>query len=173
MRLLQNSVLTAVGLGVALLALAGTAHADTVAVLQGLDKTTARIKTIDAPVNKQVRFGDLLITAKACYNHPPEETPESSAFLDISELPPDAKPETKPEHIFSGWMFASSPALSALENPVYDVSVLNCKDSGVAATAPAAAPLAAQTASVPAVPLRPAQRNADSDTLRVTPAPRP
>ena len=104
------------------------ATAGTVAVLQGLDKTTARVATIDAPVGQQVRYGNLLITARACVKHPPTQTPESAAFLVIEEFPPDAQPNTRPERIFSGWMFASSPALSALENPVYDVSVLDCKD---------------------------------------------
>ena len=104
------------------------AQAGTVAVLQGLDKTTARVATINAPLDQQVRYGNLLITARACIKHPPTETPESAAFLVIDELPPDAGPKSRPERIFSGWMFASSPALSALENPVYDVSVLDCKD---------------------------------------------
>lgn len=114
------------------------AWAGTVAVLQGLDKTTARVATIDAPIGQQIRYGNLLITAKACVKHPPEETPESAAFLVIDELPPDAGPTTRAERIFSGWMFASSPALSALENPVYDVSVLDCKEAD--ATAPTVTP---------------------------------
>jgi hypothetical protein len=113
------------GLGAALLV--QPAQAGTVAVLQGLDKTTARVATINAPLDQQVRYGNLLITARACVKHPPTETPESAAFLVIDELPPDAGPKSRPERIFSGWMFASSPALSALENPVYDVSVLDCK----------------------------------------------
>ncbi len=119
-------ILSLAALGIAIAV--SPASAGTVAVLQGLDKTTARVATIDAPLDKQVRYGNLLITAKACVKHPPEETPESAAFLVIDELPPDAGPTTRPERIFSGWMFASSPALSALENPVYDVSVLDCKD---------------------------------------------
>ncbi len=82
-----------------------------------------------------MRYGNLLITARACVKHPPEEPPESAAFLVIDELPPDAGPQTPPERIFSGWMFASSPALSALENPVYDISVLDCKETDAAAPA--------------------------------------
>ena len=113
----------------AVVAFAAPGYAETVAVLQGLDKTTARIATIRAPVGQSVRFGTLVITARACFNHRPDETPESAAFLQIGELPPDAGPDAKAEAIFSGWMFASSPALSALENPVYDVSVLDCKDT--------------------------------------------
>lgn len=122
------SVLSCAGLAAVFAIFTPTARAGTEAVLQGLDKTTARVATIDAPLNQQVRYGDLLITAKACVKHPPEETPESAAFLVIDLLPPDFGPKSKPERIFSGWMFASSPAVSALENPVYDVTVLDCKE---------------------------------------------
>ena len=63
---------------------------------------------------------------RACQKRPPEEPPESAAFLEIRE----AKPDQKPILLFSGWMFASSPAVSALDNPVYDVWVLDCKTEG-------------------------------------------
>jgi len=97
-----------------------------VAVLQGLDKTTARVSKFDAPIGKPVRFGTLVITVRACYKHPPEERPETTAFLEIDETRPNgAANETK--RVFSGWMFASSPAISALEDPIYDVNVLDCK----------------------------------------------
>jgi len=99
--------------------------AEDVAVLQGLDKVTARISTIRAPVGTTVTFGSLQIIARACIKRPPEETPESSAFLEIH----DVKPGEAPVKIFSGWMFASSPALSALEHPVYDISVVDCRNS--------------------------------------------
>ena len=105
---------------------AATAHAETVAVLQGLDKTTARISKFDAPVGKSVRFGTLVITVRACIKHPPEEEPESAAFLQIDEVRPGGT-TVSTKRVFSGWMFASSPALSALEHPVYDVNVLECK----------------------------------------------
>jgi hypothetical protein len=139
---LKRFLSSAIAAGIGVLLSASLCRAETVAVLQGLDKTTARIATIDAPVGKQVRYGNLLITARACVKHPPTEAPESSAFLEIDELPPDAGPHDKAERIFSGWMFASSPALSALENPVYDVSVLDCKGSAAADTSsPEATPL--------------------------------
>ena len=93
-------------------------------VMQGLDKVTARVSTFDAPVGKTVKFGSLEITPRTCRKHPPEETPESAAFLEIR----DVKPGENPKLIFSGWMFASSPALSALEHPVYDVWVLDCRN---------------------------------------------
>jgi hypothetical protein len=93
------------------------------AVLQGLDKVTARISTFSAPIGQPVRFGALEITVKACVKRPPEETPEASAFLQIAELQPNQPREA----LFSGWMFASSPALNALEHPVYDVWILDCR----------------------------------------------
>jgi hypothetical protein len=96
-----------------------------VAVLQGLDKVTARVSTIEAPVGQMIRFGTLEIIARVCDKRPPEETPESASFLDIWEV----RPGTVAVSLFRGWMFASSPALSALEHPVYDVWVLGCANS--------------------------------------------
>jgi hypothetical protein len=119
----------AIGAG---LALTGAAQAQTVAVLQGLDKTTARVSKFDAPVGQPVRFGRLVITARACVKHPPEEEPESAAFLQIDELREDQPNAVISQRVFSGWMFASSPALSALENPIYDISVLDCKSDTTA-----------------------------------------
>ena len=93
-----------------------------VAVLQGIDKVTARVSRIDVPIGRTVTLGPLEITAQACHKRPPEETPESAAFLVISEQQLDEEPVL----LFSGWMFASSPALSALEHAVYDVWVVDC-----------------------------------------------
>lgn len=93
-----------------------------VALLQGLDKVTARISTFRAPTNRTVHFGTLEIVARTCRKRPPEEPPESAAFLQIRDIKPGEAPET----LFQGWMFASSPALSALEHPVYDIWVIDC-----------------------------------------------
>jgi hypothetical protein len=95
-----------------------------VALLQGLDKITARVSKFEAPVDARVRFGTLSIRVRDCEKNPPEETPESAAFIEIDEMRPG---EDKARRVFSGWMFASSPALSALEHPVYDVNLLDCK----------------------------------------------
>ena len=103
------------------------APAVTVAVLQGLDKTTARVSTVEAPLDKPVRFGTLIITARACDKKPPEEPPNTTAFLEIDEARAQGQASTDVRHLFSGWMFAQSPALSTLEHPVYDVTVLDCK----------------------------------------------
>ncbi len=104
-----------------------------VAVLQGLDKVTARISTIEAPMGETVRFGTLEIIARACDKRPPEEPPESTAFLDIWEL----RRGEPPTSVFRGWMYASSPALSALEHPVYDVWVLDCRNKAQPQVPPA------------------------------------
>jgi hypothetical protein len=103
------------------------ARANTIAVLQGLDKTTARISKFDAPVDQSVRFGTLFITVRACVKKPPEEEPDTAAFLIIDEVRPGDANGVESKRVFSGWMFASSPAISALEDPIYDVNVLDCK----------------------------------------------
>jgi hypothetical protein len=103
-----------------------------VALLQGLDKITARVSKFEAPVGTPVRFGTLAIQVRDCEKNPPEETPESAAFLEIDEL----RPGEVNVRVFSGWMFASSPALSALEHPVYDVNVLDCRTASGSSPAP-------------------------------------
>jgi len=95
---------------------------DTV-VLQGLDKITARVSTFDAPFDEPVQFGSLEITVRTCHKTPPEEPPERAVFLEIV----DVRPDSPSIDLFTGWMFASSPALSAVEHPVYDVWVIDCK----------------------------------------------
>ena len=99
-----------------------------VAVLQGLDKVTARVSTVRAPLEEPTQFGTLEVVAHACRETPPTEPPESAAFLDIRELPPASEVDGAPVDLFSGWMFASSPAVSALEHPVYDIWVIDCAE---------------------------------------------
>lgn len=91
--------------------------------LQALDKTTARTETFEAKVGSTIQYGALYIKIQSCRKAPPIEQPESAAFLQIWEIPPETG---KSEWVFSGWMFASSPALSAMDHPVYDVWVLDC-----------------------------------------------
>jgi len=92
--------------------------------LQGLNKVTGHISRIEGPIGTAMRFGNLEIVARRCWKSSPEESPENAALLDISEL----KPGETPARIFLGWMFSSSPGLSGLEHPVYDITVLSCDE---------------------------------------------
>ena len=94
------------------------------AKLQWLDKVTARTSTFTIAVGETKAMGSLRITLRACKENPPIEPPESAAFLEVAEI----KPGEQAEPVFSGWMFASSPALSAMEHAIYDVWVLSCGD---------------------------------------------
>jgi len=96
-----------------------------VATLRALDKITARVEEIDIPTEQPYKFGTIVITVHSCRVTPPEETPESASFLDVTEFKNGAAKETP---VFRGWMFASSPALSAMEHPVYDLWLIGCKD---------------------------------------------
>lgn len=140
-------------------------------ILRALDKVTARTSDLSVPIGESVTFGSITILPRYCAKRPPEETPEVTAFLEITEEvvhevegeafrtgvetfaapaegnnagadASDAAPsstetadsaETADENgvirLFTGWMFASSPAINALEHPVYDVWVMDCKIS--------------------------------------------
>lgn len=91
--------------------------------LRSLDKITARTLTFDAQVGTIIRFGDIYIKILSCRKPPAIEKTESAAFLQIWEVD---KVKDQSRWIFSGWMFASSPALSAMDHPVYDVWVMDC-----------------------------------------------
>ena len=110
----------------------GTAPTALGVVLGGIDKIAARTAKFEINLRQQVVYNTLIIKAHACKTRPPEEPPESAAFLEISER----KPDGTTQKLFSGWMFASSPALNALEHPVYDVWVVSCKTAPAANTSP-------------------------------------
>jgi hypothetical protein len=100
------------------------------ATLRGLDKITGRFMDIDMEVGTPVTFGTLRVEVQTCFQTPPDLPPESAAFVRVHSLPPmesDAGLEPEPL-IFSGWMFASSPGLNALEHPVNDVWVIECAE---------------------------------------------
>ena len=123
-RLALAAVLVALG-PVAALAAVPTVE-QPVAVIRALDKITARVEEIDLPVGKNVQFGTLAIVARTCRVTLPEETPpESAAYLEVVEFKPGT---TGGAPVFDGWMFASSPALSAMEHPVYDIWVTGCRE---------------------------------------------
>jgi hypothetical protein len=88
-----------------------------------LDKITADTRTYDLEIGKTVAYGALRIRPMACKKSPPIEEPESASFLQIWEK----MHRGADEWVYSGWMFASSPSLAAMEHPVYDVWVIDCK----------------------------------------------
>lgn len=150
----------------------GSAHAATYvqkdrATLRALDKITGRSTDIEVFVGQPVVFGSLKVELDVCYQTPPEEAPESAAFLKIASTQPvavetmdaavDANDvETVSEEnpiLFSGWMFASSPGLSALEHPVYDIWVIRCTaPDPVKLPAPARPPVSSSEPIVDDVP---------------------
>ena len=94
-----------------------------VAEFSGLDKITGRIITFDVYIGETVQFGALQVTPRICYSRPATETPKTTSFLEVDEITLDRKIR----RIFSGWMFADSPGLNAIEHPVYDIWLKNCK----------------------------------------------
>ena len=120
------------------------------AVFAGLDKITGRTISFDAAIGETVQFGALQVTARACYTRPPTEPTNTDAFVEVDEV--TLKGEIK--RIFTGWMFASSPGLHAVEHPIYDVWLTNCEAPlQTADTTPPPPP----QAGTPVPPLKPAR----------------
>lgn len=100
--------------------------ANPVATFAGLDKITGRITRFDVYIDETVLFGALEITPRACYNRPATDTLQrTSAFLEVDQVSLDGAAK----RLFTGWMFADSPALNAVDHAVYDVWLIECKTS--------------------------------------------
>jgi len=108
------------------------------AAFSGLDKITGRITAFDAAIGETVQFGALQVTARACYSRPPTETPLTDGFVEVDEV----TLQGEVRRIFTGWMFAASPGLHAVEHAIYDVWLVDCKGGAqaVADVQPAAPP---------------------------------
>ncbi|MBA4749839.1 MAG: DUF2155 domain-containing protein [Alphaproteobacteria bacterium] len=91
--------------------------------LRGLDKVTGHVQTLELSIGEEAKFGKLNITARQCRKSLPEDPPEALAFLEITET---SKADEKLP-VFTGWMFASAPSISAMEHPVYDVWLVGCE----------------------------------------------
>jgi hypothetical protein len=117
------------------------------ALFSGLDKITGRIINFDVAIGETVQFGALQVTPRICYTRPPTETPNTDAFIEVSEV--TLQGEVK--RIFAGWVFAASPGLHAIEHPIYDVWLTDCKSPVVAAVVPPE-PLPAAPTQPPAKP---------------------
>ena len=99
-----------------------------IGIFQGLDKITARIKTFEIKVGEPKKFGVLDINLQKCIYSKPLDEPESIAFIKVLDKSDKYSVAKDKSSIFEGWIFASSPALNAMEHPVYDVSLISCKN---------------------------------------------
>lgn len=115
--------------------------ANPIAVFNGLDKITGVTTTFEIPITEERRFGSLVVKPEVCYTRSITEEPKTTSFVKVEELQSDNS--RKP--VFSGWMFAESPGLNAVEHPVYDVWLTGCRD-------PNAPPPVVETTPQPAAP---------------------
>jgi hypothetical protein len=126
---------------------------NTVAIFAALDKVTAKISRLEVPLNETRTFGALKVTPRVCFTRAPTEPPKTTTFVEVEETQLDGKEK----RIFSGWMFADSPGLNAVEHPVFDVWLTDCAQPRVTAQRPpqagvlpgVAAPGAAPPGAVP------------------------
>jgi len=186
----KTRAMRVLGAGLALSALsvvlaASPVHAEIIkneiAVFAALDKVTGRISHLEIPINQTVAFGALKVTPRVCDTRPPTEVPNTTSFVEVDEV----KLNGDVERIFTGWMFAESPGLHAVEHPVFDVWLINCKTnaapapsgSNVNAAAPGATPDAAEAPSPDAAgaeaPPDAAARPPEEPAAETPPAPLP
>jgi hypothetical protein len=95
---------------------------NSVAIFAALDKVTAKISRLEVPLNQTATFGALKVTPRVCYSRAPTEPPKTTTFVEVEEMQLDGKEK----RIFTGWMFADSPGLNAVEHPVFDVWLTDC-----------------------------------------------
>jgi hypothetical protein len=124
---LPIQALSAMTLALAFASYGTPAHAakisNSVAVFAALDKVTGRVQPLEVKMGQTQVFGALKVTARACYTNPPTEMPETAAFIEVDEKLLDGSIR----RIFTGWTFAESPGLNAVEHPTFDVWLTACK----------------------------------------------
>jgi hypothetical protein len=138
-----------------------------VAVFAALDKVTGRISHLEIPINKTVEFGALKVTPRVCDTRPPTQQPNTASFVEVDEV----KLTGEEQRLFTGWMFAESPGLHAVEHPVFDVWLTSCKTpeggqtagNAANAAAPGAAPGAAPAPAPAAAPAPPPAAEPEPD----------
>jgi hypothetical protein len=99
-----------------------------IAVVQVLNKTTAKTSILNLKIGEKISFGSLKIIAHKCWQSPLEQKPENKILLEVFEFKNESEEKSQEKRIFYGWMFSSSPSISSLENPIYDITALNCKN---------------------------------------------
>jgi hypothetical protein len=108
-------------------AAAGPAYAQR-AVVRGLDKITGHARDYTLPIGRSTRIGSLEVIARSCSKSAPEETPEVSIYVEVFDNPPAREgEESERREVFHGWLFASSPGLSAVDHPTWDIWAVDCR----------------------------------------------
>jgi hypothetical protein len=163
----RSGLLALVALGLMATPAAAEKIGNPVAQFAGLDKITGRIISFNVAIDETVRFGALEVTPRACYTRPPTEQANTDGFVEVDEL----TLQGELRRIFTGWMFAASPGLSAVEHPIYDIWLTDCKGGApstlTAETQPGATP------APPPTPRRNPQRTQRRATQRLPPPPAP
>jgi hypothetical protein len=139
------------------------------AVFAGLDKITGRTISFDAAIGETVQFGALQVTARACYTRPPTEATNTDAFVEVDEV--TLQGEIK--RIFTGWMFASSPGLHAVEHPIYDVWLTDCAQPAGGSVAQTTVPPVPAAGVAPPAPGKPPRQAAPARPATPAPATAP
>jgi hypothetical protein len=137
----------------------------------GLDKITGRIINFPVDIGETVQFGALQLTTRACYTRPQTETANTDAFVEVDEV--TLQGEVK--RIFTGWMFASSPGLHAVEHPIYDLWLTDCRGGSqvVAAEGAPQQPPGTQPPAQPKAKAQPKQKQVQQQPPRQTMPPPP
>jgi hypothetical protein len=130
-----------------------------IAVFAALDKVTARISKLEVPLGEPTKFGSLKLTPRVCYSRPPTEQPKTTSFVEVDE----SLLNGQEKRLFAGWMFAESPGLNAIEHPVFDVWLTECRSPvkpvpQATAAKPGQAPVAGTATAVPDEPRRRVRR---------------
>jgi hypothetical protein len=140
-----------------------------IAIFAALDKVTGRISHLEIPINETVQFGALKVTPRVCNTRPPTEAPHTSSFVEVDEINLNGEVE----RIFTGWMFADSPGLHAVEHPVFDVWLTNCKTNEPVAPAGSDQNAAAPAGEAPAAEAPAAAPAPAAPAAEAPPAPAP
>jgi hypothetical protein len=135
------------------------------ALFTGLDKITGRIINFDVAVGETVQFGALQLTPRACYTRPATETAKPDAFVEVDEV----TLQGEVRRIFSGWMYSASPGLHAVEHPIYDIWLTDCKSPTIAAERPAEPPAPAARAQQTAQPKQQQQQRRTTSPQQLSP----
>ena len=88
-----------------------------------LNKTTNKVSTKDILVSSKISWETLNIEVLFCGSTPPTEIPEDYVLIDVYDTI-----NNENTNIYKGWMISSSPDVTSLENPIYDLWLVDCSN---------------------------------------------